>query len=549
MAVSVLPPPRKAGRLRPVWVRWAALITLLVGEILLLSLVFDAEDAAEQEGLLAKLLKHGFVPRALVTVIFSALVFGLMALKGKARAIPAEYQERPARFWAYLAAHLCALGVFTALTPSVLKPAGGGLNRELFVCWGVVGLIAVVLWGLTLFSARVWRQLFRSHVSLIITVALVGLAAGLVYKVDVVWRPLSESTLWMVNGWLRLLGWDPICIPDELVIGTQECTVVIDRACSGYEGIGLVCLFLGVYLWWFRSQFRFPQALLLVPLGIALSWVGNTIRIAALLVVGSVMSPEVAQTGFHSQAGWLLFNGLALGMVVVSQRLRMFSSAPQPMVATTGSWPAAPYLVPFLAVVVTAMVTGAFSIGLDWLYPLRVLAGLSCLWIFRDYYRRWTWSWSWSAAGVGVAVFVAWIGLDWLLMSNGDENGLFAQRLWDGPGTAQALAWLAFRVVGAVIVAPLIEELAFRAYLPRRLMSADFERIPIGRMSWLAFLISSALFGLLHGQRWLAGILAGMAYAALLCRRGRISEAVLAHSVTNLLLAIYVLSTGEWALW
>ena len=36
-------------------------------------------------------------------------------------------------------------------------------------------------------------------------------------------------------------------------------------------------------------------------------------RIAALVLVGTRVSPEVALGGFHSQAGWLAFNALALG--------------------------------------------------------------------------------------------------------------------------------------------------------------------------------------------------------------------------------------------
>ena len=39
--------------------------------------------------------------------------------------------------------------------------------------------------------------------------------------------------------------------------------------------------------------------------------------------------------------------------------------------------------------------------------------------------------------------------------------------------------------------------------------------MPLGRFSWWSFLVSSACFGLLHG-RWLAGVIAGMAYAVAL---------------------------------
>jgi CAAX prenyl protease-like protein len=110
------------------------------------------------------------------------------------------------------------------------------------------------------------------------------------------------------------------------------------------------------------------------------------------------------------------------------------------------------------------------------------------------------------------------------------------------------VVWLVFRVVGSVVTVPLAEELAFRGYLPRRLQAADFEAVPLGRFTGLSFLASSVLFGLLHG-RWLAGTLAGMFYALALYRRRDLAEPVLAHAVTNALIAAHVLATGNWSLW
>ena len=78
-------------------------------------------------------------------------------------------------------------------------------------------------------------------------------------------------------------------------------------------------------------------------------------------------------------------------------------------------------------------------------------------------------------------------------------------------------------MVGSVVTVPLAEELAFRGYLTRRLMATEFQEIPLGRFTWFSFLISSALFGALHG-RWLAGILAGMLYALALYRRKDLGE-------------------------
>ena len=110
------------------------------------------------------------------------------------------------------------------------------------------------------------------------------------------------------------------------------------------------------------------------------------------------------------------------------------------------------------------------------------------------------------------------------------------------------MTWLAFRVVGSVITVPIAEELAFRGYLIRRLVASDFTTVRPGQFTWLSFVISSMLFGVLHG-RWLAGTLAGMAYALALYRRGEIVDAIVAHATTNALIAGFVLATGNWSLW
>lgn len=61
--------------------------------------------------------------------------------------------------------------------------------------------------------------------------------------------------------------------------------------------------------------------------------------------------------------------------------------------------------------------------------------------------------------------------------------------------------------------------------------------------------LSSLAFGLLHGERWVAGSLAGLIYAAVFLRRGRIGDAVAAHATTNALLAAWVLAGARRELW
>jgi CAAX prenyl protease-like protein len=100
-----------------------------------------------------------------------------------------------------------------------------------------------------------------------------------------------------------------------------------------------------------------------------------------------------------------------------------------------------------------------------------------------------------------------------------------------------------------VVTVPIAEELAFRGYLARRFLRRDFDSVPFTGLTALSIALSSVAFGLMHGQQWGVGILAGLAYAFALRWRGRMGDAVVAHAVSNLLLAAWVLGFGDWAQW
>ena len=177
-----------------------------------------------------------------------------------------------------------------------------------------------------------------------------------------------------------------------------------------------------------------------------------------------------------------------------------------------------------------------------------ILAVAVALWVYRAGYASLRWSWSWPAVGIGGAAFVVWMMLE---PSTSTATAAGSAELAGGLARLPkglAILWLVARVVGSVVTVPIAEELAFRGYVTRRLIAHDFTTVELGRFTWLSFVASSCLFGALHG-RFVAGVLAGALYAAALYRKGELSDAVLAHAVTNALIAGYVLSTGAWSLW
>jgi exosortase E/protease (VPEID-CTERM system) len=258
-------------------------------------------------------------------------------------------------------------------------------------------------------------------------------------------------------------------------------------------------------------------------------------------MIGHAGAREIATRGFHSQAGWIAFNSVAFGLSVVARRLPWFSSREVAEPAAEG-YPAAPYLVPFLAILAAGMVSRAATGGFEWSYSLRLLAAGAALWMFRRHYSTIDWSFGWLGPATGVVVFALWIALE-----RGNGAGMPAP-LASASSNAQAF-WIATRVAAAVLTVPIAEELAFRGFLLRRFISADFELVPFTRFTAFSIAASSVLFGLMHGDRWIAGTVAGALYACASLRKGRLGEAVAAHATTNALLAAYVLAFQRWSLW
>ena len=200
---------------------------------------------------------------------------------------------------------------------------------------------------------------------------------------------------------------------------------------------------------------------------------------------------------------------------------------------------------PFVAIAAAALVSRAASDDFEWLYGIRVFAAAAALWFFRRSYRAPDWRVGPAALGIGAGAFVIWIVLDRF----GGAIPAAAPVVFGHASQGIQRIWIGLRLTGAVVTVPVAEELAFRGFLLRRLVSSDFESVDVRRLSWAPLLISSLAFGILHGERWVSGTIAGILYAMAMTRRGRISDAIAAHACTNALLAAWVLATGNWQFW
>ncbi len=113
-----------------------------------------------------------------------------------------------------------------------------------------------------------------------------------------------------------------------------------------------------------------------------------------------------------------------------------------------------------------------------------------------------------------------------------------------------ALAWgfLAVRFFGLVVVVALIEEFFLRGFLMRFVASDRWAEAPIGQANRAAIIAATVVPMLMHPAEMLAAAVWFSMVTWLLLRTRNIWDCVVAHAITNLLLGIYVVWTGEWHL-
>ena len=539
-----------AGTARARFAPQLALLALLLAELLYLTVTLDTQPLLRIPSAWTVFL--GWSPQYLRLAISIAV---LTVLFGGRRFLAAVTTLHPAATPAprlpYLTLHGIALVAFVSVS-ATLFAAGRTVAAHpalWTIGWCAAGAVTIGAWGLAVFPARHWREVIREQRMIIACGIAAGTAVwGSGFITEAFWKPLGRYTFSVVAAVLRMVYPDTVTVPERLLVGTPSFRVHIAPSCSGYEGVGLILAFLGIYLYLFRKDLRFPAALILLPIGALAIWVLNAARIVALVVIGTSGWRDIALGGFHSQAGWLVFNAVGLAFVAVINRHGYFAHNPRPVPVVAGSAASSSttaFLGPFVAMLAAAMVTGSFSAGLDWLYPLRIVAAAAVMWSCWRAYSNLKWSCSFGAFAIGIATFVVWMAM---LPADLTQKEGWPAALRAMP-SSWAGAWLAVRLIGYVLVAPVAEELAFRGYATRRLIREDIDTVPVGAFSWMSFLLSSLVFGLFHGRLWLSGTVAGMAFAYAMYRRRSFGDAVLAHATTNGLIACYVFATGRWSVW
>lgn len=520
-----------------------AFVVAVTAEYFVAAVLFDGGTLEGRGGWIRELRQAGELVTLAVVVITAGLVINAAAIKRNLAECATQLEGGGAR-WA--AIHGAGYGVAMLATSTLfgLQRSSAALDSSLALLAFLAEALSLAALLRALFGRGAW-PLARALGRVAIAGMLLGACAWLAgIQLRPLWPLFARGTLTVAAWLLRSFGSDVSVDEAAATLAMSDFEVTIAPACSGVEGMALVAIFLGFYVLRFRSSLRVGRAVSLIVLAVALAWAANALRIAGLVALGAYGFPDVAFGGFHSKAGWVLFCCIALSMVTILHRSALFVRAD-----ATGDErgdgagednPTADYCVPFLTLLAASLITGLFAREVDFLYPLHALAALLALVWARKRYPVVERSVSWLGIALGFAVFGVWA---WFTPVDPVRSAEIQAELHTLSVPLRA-TWWAFRLLGTSLIVPIVEELAFRGFLQRRLVAQDFTMLPYRQVSAWGVAGSAILFGALHASWWLGGV-AGLAYSLASIRSGRLESAIWAHATTNTLLAAWALAFGR----
>lgn len=219
----------------------------------------------------------------------------------------------------------------------------------------------------------------------------------------------------------------------------------------------------------------------------------------------------------------------------------------------------APYLTYLLLLPLKDWVPVAY---VPWATAARGILGLLVFWSLRRHFPplgkpHWP-----IAITAGVLTVVLWVGGEHLLNRVYIGNFHVGGRLFVFPGVFEvkdpregltALSWasqVVLRLAVATITVPIVEEIFWRGFLLRAFINWDrFERVPLGAFAWRAFIGTALLSCLQHPDNWGVSILCWLAWNLLMYWKKSLLCLMITHGITNLVLYLYVIRTGDWQFW
>ena len=108
-----------------------------------------------------------------------------------------------------------------------------------------------------------------------------------------------------------------------------------------------------------------------------------------------------------------------------------------------------------------------------------------------------------------------------------------------------AWTFLAIRFFGLALIVPVIEEFFLRGFVMRFVVERDWWEVPFGKVNRLAIVLGTLVPVLSHPEMIAAAVWFSLV-TWLMLRTRNIWDCVAAHAVTNFLLGVYVVVSGDW---
>ena len=189
------------------------------------------------------------------------------------------------------------------------------------------------------------------------------------------------------------------------------------------------------------------------------------------------------------------------------------------------------------------------------LYAVKTIVVATLLVLLWSYYTKIRWRYWWLGILFGVVGILQWVPMQlWLQVHfeffrvNDPEKAFNPFR--DLPSPGLQFSFIAVRLIGAVLVVPVMEELFWRDFAWRSIIAPnDFKLAGVGEWDWRAFIGVSLVFAVVHGNWWLTAIVWAAMAGGLLVLTRSLGAVIVMHATTNLLLGLYVLRTHDWTFW
>ena len=143
--------------------------------------------------------------------------------------------------------------------------------------------------------------------------------------------------------------------------------------------------------------------------------------------------------------------------------------------------PYIPYITPFALYGFCIYIPRFFYIPQYLIYPIKtLLVAASLIYFWNAYKQEIRLTFSWLAVICGVAVFFIWVLPEGLY----SQIGYSEFNPYNQIGSNNVVIVIAFRLIGATLVVPLMEEVFWRSFVLRYVIKSDFKSIPLGQFSW-----------------------------------------------------------------